>query len=84
MGLYSERDNWLQTGAAPDSADIRYTENKFIFITISSRCDGDIFYEWEMNIFDNRIPLENNRSSDYEVAFVCNGSNGDWNEQFYS
>ena len=40
MGLYSERDNWLQTGAAADSADIRYTENKFILITISSRCDG--------------------------------------------
>ena len=31
VGLHSERDNWLLTGAFADSIELLHTENKFIF-----------------------------------------------------
>ena len=45
MGLHSEHNNWLQTGALADSTESQYTEDKFILNKFLSRCDW-CFYIW--------------------------------------
>ena len=47
MGLHSERDNWLQTGALADSTELQYTENKFILNKFPSRGDGCFYIRSE-------------------------------------
>ena len=44
VGLHSERDNWLLTGAFADSTELLHTENKFILNKFLTLCGGCIFY----------------------------------------
>ena len=73
MGLHSEHNNWLQTGALADSTELQYTEDKFILNKFPSVVTYVSIYEVRNIYFDEWILLENDKSfiyTDYEVALV--------------
>lgn len=63
MGLYSERDNWFQTGALADAAEIRYTKKKFILNTFLSCCNGVFFAHEVRNSYSGKIISSENEKS---------------------
>ena len=70
MGLHYECENWLQTDALAGLPN---------YNTPRANSKVGCFFSYEVTNFDQRIPLENDKSftySDYEVAVVCNSISG--------
>ena len=56
MGLHSEHDNWLQTGALADSTELQYTETEFTLNKFQAIAMDASIYKVSNGYFDKWIP----------------------------
>ena len=56
MGLHSEHDNWLQTGALADSTELQYTETEFTLNKFQAIATDASIYKVSNGHFDKWIP----------------------------